>query len=298
MTQTPRHDHRLLVCLVALLVLAFGQSALAYEQYSQDGGSGNCANCHGPFRANSYISLTDGTNWGNLHNMHRNDILNGDCATCHGGGDEFPVVINQSDGGSGLDPIACVGCHGRAEDNHAGNPDFPNGVGAGLRQHHFSAGVTVCTGCHQDANPSNFAVVGEDILPPYFANPGSGHPNIPGDACNADGSENFRGDPEGLDNDGDNVYDTADSDCGTEGCWLNCPAGDGGLINANGDGNKSPDIDGDGEVSVVDFALFASAFGGTDPCSDFDCNGSVSVADFAIFAAHFQHGPGPAGVCE
>ncbi len=83
-----------------------------------------------------------------------------------------------------------------------------------------------------------------------------------------------------------------------EGCRLNCPAGDGGIVNMDGSGNHSPDLDGNGEVAVVDFALFATAFGTADVCSDFDCSGDVSIVDFALFATHFLHGPGPAGVCD
>ena len=91
-----------------------------------------------------------------------------------------------------------------------------------------------------------------------------------------------------------------DPDCGqqNEGCWLNCPAGDGGLLSADGNSNKSPDIDGSGDVTVADFAQFAAVFGSNNYCADFDCSGTVGVADFAIFAAHFGHGPGPGGACE
>ena len=140
--------------------------------------------------------------------------------------------------------------------------------------------------------------VGENVLPPYYANPGISHPAIPTDPCNPNGSEDFRGSPEGLDNDGDGVYDVADPDCGQpEGCWLNCPAGDGGLVNVDGSGNKSPDIDGSGGVNVADFALFGSVYGTNDYCADFDCNGLVALPDFALFASHFQHQGAP-GVCE
>ena len=34
--------------------------ANAYEQYSQTRSAGNCAECHGDFRASPYISLADG----------------------------------------------------------------------------------------------------------------------------------------------------------------------------------------------------------------------------------------------
>jgi hypothetical protein len=247
----------------------------------------------------NYISPSDGLDWGNLHDMHRVDILSEDCQVCHNAFEFLPVHTNESSGGNGLEPISCLGCHGRAEDDNPGNPDFTAGIGSGLRQHHVNAGTTLCANCHSDANPANYTPVGEEILPPYYANPGSNHPNMPNESCNGDGSENFRGLPEGLDNDGDEFYDLADTDCSQpEGCWLNCPLGDGGLITLAGDGNKSPDLNFDGAVTVADFGLFAVNFNGIDYCSDFNCDGAVNIGDFAIFGTHFNHGPGPVGVCE
>ncbi|MCA9728420.1 MAG: T9SS type A sorting domain-containing protein, partial [Candidatus Eisenbacteria bacterium] len=186
-------------------------------QYSAGGGDATyCGSCHGNFRAGIYISATDGMNWGNLHDLHRNTMLNGDCNTCHSPGGRFPVILHSSTGGSGLDPISCVGCHGRAEDNVPENPEVAgggSGYGAGLRQHHFNTGTTVCATCHLDADPANYTVAGEDAPPRYYANPGSSHPAMPTGPCNSDGSEDFAGIAEGLDNDGDDVYDGADSDC-------------------------------------------------------------------------------------
>jgi len=153
--------------------------------------------------------------WGNLHNLHRQTMLSLDCDTCHQASDNFPVLLDDSDGGSGLASIGCVGCHGREEDNTAANPGFPHGRGAGLRQHHFNAGVMVCANCHDDADPANYTPVGENVLPEYYANPGIGHPSMPTDPCNADGSEDFAGAPIGIDNDGDGLFDGDDGDCGT-----------------------------------------------------------------------------------
>ena len=200
----------LVICTLALLP---STDASAYTRYSQTGNLTYCASCHGNYRSNDYISLTDGQNWGNLHNIHRSNMLSFDCNVCHLAGDDFPVIIDESAGGTGLDPISCMGCHGRAEDNVAGNPSFPNGLGAGLRQHHTNAGVDDCIECHADADPANYTPVGENVLPPYFANPGTNHPNIPSESCNDDGSENFAGAPAGLDNDGDQLYDGNDPDC-------------------------------------------------------------------------------------
>ena len=202
------------VILFAVLVAVFGfqvRSAEAYSQYSTNGSTGNCATCHGDFRSSPYTSLADSQSWGDdLHDMHRNTMLGGDCDVCHSSGGRFPVILDSSVGGTGgLQAISCVGCHGRAEDEASPNA----GYGAGLRQHHWRVGETVCAGCHSDADPANYTPVGEDVLPPYYANPGTGHPNMPTDPCNLDGNENFAGSAQGLDNDGDDIYDGADPDC-------------------------------------------------------------------------------------
>ena len=103
--------------------------------------------------------MSDGQDWGNLHNLHRSDMLAGDCAACHKG-DFFPVFLAESDGGIGFEAISCGGCHGRNEDMGTGS-----GLSAGLRQHHFRAGVTTCQICHPDANPDNYPPVSEDTPP-------------------------------------------------------------------------------------------------------------------------------------
>ncbi len=204
-----------LSAIVVAVALA-APRARAYPQYSENGNATYCRACHGDFRASSYYSFADGESWGvNLHILHRDTMLAGDCTTCHGSGPRFPVLLNSSSGGDGLDAISCVGCHGRADDDNAGNPDHGTrgGYGAGLRQHHTNAGVTVCKGCHLDADPSRYTPVGEDVLPPYYANPGTNHPSIPSDPCNPAGGEDFAGASTGLDNDGDGFYDGVDSDC-------------------------------------------------------------------------------------
>ena len=202
--------------VTALATAGWQGAALAFEEWSTGGTGSNCTECHGDFRSSAYVSNTDGMNWGNLHNLHRQDMLDGDCDTCHGN-DTFPVLLAVSLGGDGLSPISCMGCHGRSEDDTAANPEVStggrSGFGAGLRQQHFRAGVTSCDECHLDADPAAYTVVGENVLPDYYANPGNGHPNLPTNSCNDDGSENFAGAPEGLDNDGDDLYDGSDSDC-------------------------------------------------------------------------------------
>ncbi len=207
--------HSLTWLLTVVCLLAWSSSGFAYDKYSANRDATNCRACHGDFRATAYVSPVDGQNWGNLHNLHRTNMLNSDCNACHFSS-RFPTFIGSSAGGTGLSPIGCLGCHGRAEDNVAGNPEFPaGGYGAGLRQHHQNAGITDCLECHDDSAPASYTPVGEHVLPPYYANPGTGHPSMPTQSCNADGSENFAGASHGLDNDGDDVFDTADNDCAT-----------------------------------------------------------------------------------
>jgi len=204
---------RLVLFLVLpLSVLVFGVgTAEAYTQYSVDKDATNCRACHGDFRASPYTSLSDGESWeDDLHDVHRNVMLNGDCLTCHTSGPRFPVLLSSSTGGTDLDPISCSGCHGRAQDAIGeGTPGF----GAGLRQHHWAAGQTVCLGCHADANPANYIPVGEEVAPPYYSDSDSAHPLIPSDPCNplSDGfPEDYAGSTLGLDNDGNDLYDEMD----------------------------------------------------------------------------------------
>ncbi len=88
------------------------------------------------------------------------------------------------------------------------------GYSAGLRQHHFQAGVQLCSGCHADADPANKMTAPESTFPPYYGN--AMYANIPTDPCNPEPGlpENYAGSTIGLDNDGDGTYDTLDPDCG------------------------------------------------------------------------------------
>ena len=49
----------------------------------------------------------------------------------------------------------------------------------------------------------------------------------------------------------------------------------------------SPDLDGDLDVDIADFALFGQDFGSTAMRSDLDPNGVVDIGDFSIFGRHF-----------
>ena len=203
----------LFVLLVTITVLMIGASdAWAYEAYSEGDDSGFCADCHGDFRANPYSPPSGEADWtDDLHDVHRNDMLGGDCSTCHAAsGGFFPVSLESSGGGDGLEPISCVGCHGRDDDMGQTTATGTAQRGAGLRQHH--AGVASCGGCHDDQ--TGYTPVGENVLPNYYANPGNDHPAMPEDSCNPNGSEGvFAGSLLGLDNDGNGIYDTADDAC-------------------------------------------------------------------------------------
>jgi hypothetical protein len=55
---------------------------------------------------------------------------------------------------------------------------------------------------------------------------------------------------------------------------------------------KSPDINGDLIVDIVDLALFAPVYMGLEPyshCMDYNCDGAVALVDFALFGIHYLH---------
>jgi hypothetical protein len=201
---------------------------------------GNCKTCHGHFRAtdednsrpmlrDEYISNTDGKRWREiytevgetepateigLHDIHRHIMLDklsrSRCDTCHVDSGRYPVFLNKS-ASTFLEPISCMGCHGRLED--AGNDSISKGLGAGLRQHHTNAGIMECKTCHMDADPANYTPVGENVSPPYYFMPDPEFPNKPTDPCNQHREEDYAGNRKGLDNDGDGRYDKRDRDC-------------------------------------------------------------------------------------
>ncbi len=205
----------LLVLVAAIGSFAPSGPATAYTEYSIAADATNCRFCHGDFR-DTYTSLSDGQVWGEIHDLHRDDMLNNDCFACHINGAVFPVEIGASDGGTGLAPYGCVGCHGRAED---GNGTGTQGFGLAMQRRHEILNVGVdqngltCVACHTDALTRT--PVGENVLPPYYANPGTNHPDMPTDPCNPPPvqDEDFAGITEGIDNDGDLVADQSDLDC-------------------------------------------------------------------------------------
>lgn len=111
-------------------------------------------------------------------------------------------------------PVAALGGEewpGRRED--LGHDAISPGRAAGLNQHHHRAGVTECAQCHTDADPANYTAVGENAFPAYYFLPDPAHPGKPTNPCSA--SERFVSLIEGLDNDGDLLYELNDPDCPT-----------------------------------------------------------------------------------
>jgi len=188
----------------------------AYPQYSVARDATNCRACHGDFRASPYSERAPGGGiWPDgLMDTHEGNIVPGDCGFCHSSGPRFPVLTNSSTGVTGFAGLSCVGCHGRLEDATSGT----DGAGAGLRQHHWRAGVETCIDCHADADPNAKSTADESTSPPHFRDPAAAsHPNIPTNACNPRPTftEDIAGSTKGLDNDGDGIYDENDSDCAT-----------------------------------------------------------------------------------
>jgi len=188
-----------------------GTGSILFDNINVSSGTySTCRSCHGQFIGQPYVAFTDGQAWNpDLHDIHRNTMLNFDCKTCHTAPSFFPVFIGSSDGGTGLPGIGCLGCHGREED--MGHDAISSGRAAGLNQHHHRAGVTECAKCHTDADPATATKpVGENVRPAYYF-PEAAHPAKPTDACS--GAERFVSPIEGLDNDGDLLYDALDPDC-------------------------------------------------------------------------------------
>ncbi len=204
--------------LVALVVSLWAMDAEAYPTYSAtaDPPAGNCVTCHGDFRADPYErsippAMPVDQGWGTDLMDAQQDVILNECGVCHGSSNKDPVSMSSSEGitnGAGNDPfeIGCLGCHGRDETGGGS-------MGSGLRQRHTKAGVS-CGGCHWDDDPVTFTPIGEDVLPAYY----DLDPSVVTltDPCNEGGTgEDFAGSASGLDNDGDGLYDEADT--------INCP---------------------------------------------------------------------------
>jgi hypothetical protein len=199
----------LFLMLVVAVRMVRPSEVSAYELYE------DCKTCHGEFDDGTSPAGTEFPS-DNKHTMHRDSsYMDTDCELCHTKGGRSNVYIGSSDG-TEANPIGygCVGCHGRLED--AGNDSLSAGLGAGLRQHHDNNDVTICGACHQDADPSNYTPIGEDVFPPYFSTVDT----LADSPCNLVAQSNLNenwsvgaGEFTGLDNDGNNLYDGVDPAC-------------------------------------------------------------------------------------
>lgn len=185
----------LFIGTVLLFAAMACNTVFAYERYN-DG----CMECHGGFKDGTSTkgSIFPGDD---KHRMHRSSsYMNTDCDLCHKSGDGDDPFIGSSDGTADNPGLGCNGCHNAW----------------GLRAHHAinnvedSDGFT-CAECHdEDGTPP-----GEDVIPPYYGTVDTEVNNPCNDVLAANINENWTiGDFIGTDNDGDNLYDLADFDCG------------------------------------------------------------------------------------
>ncbi|UCH74879.1 MAG: PKD domain-containing protein [Rhodospirillales bacterium] len=247
--------------------------AAAYSRYN-DG----CQVCHGAFTDSTSPkgSVFPGDD---KHNMHRSSSEMGtNCNLCHTSGDGRNPFIGSSDGTAANAGVGCVGCHGRELD--AGNDGASPGRGAGLRQHHFNSAVTSCANCHSDANPANYTPVGENEMPQYYGTADTNANGPCNEVATSGVNENWTvGDLEGLDNDGDGLYDGADPDCAA-----NTPP----VADANGPYSGTVDVpvafdgsasnDPDGTIVSYDWVFGDGGTGtGVNPTYTYAASGVFSV---------------------
>ena len=175
------------VLLAALAIAVAGvssPSAFGYADYS------GCKSCHGDFRGSTSPKGTVFPSSQN-HEMHRaSTSMATACNLCHSGSSRLPVYTGSSNGTANNSGLGCTGCH----------------VAAGLRAHHVINGVIECLDCHAAEVPPP-----ENVKPPYYGTPDT-KVNNPGNPVQvANTNENWSvGDFQGLDNDGNNLYDLAD----------------------------------------------------------------------------------------
>ena len=82
-----------------------------------------------------------------------------------------------------------------------------------------------------------------------------------------------------------------------------CPAGDGDVIVGVPLGNRSYDLNFNGVVNIVDFAMFAASYPSPPVpyslCVDYAAPfGLITLVDFATFASHYLHAGPVIGLCS
>jgi hypothetical protein len=186
------------LCMIALVVMAIrGPHVEAFETHNNTNKNNDehCSSieCHPGFTGDNDASHT-------LHTGGDNPMID-DCYLCHMDSDEDNALMSWS-AYNNNNGYGCAGCHGRdygatIERNYG---DFliagkPKASGWGLRRLHALKGVPKCIFCHADKEP-----LPENVNPPYYLD------------MNADVNITNSCD-DGLDNDGDGLYDNVDPDC-------------------------------------------------------------------------------------
>lgn len=186
-----------LIGLGVLAIAATCNRGFAFERYRVNSSGGNCADCHGKF---TEATSPKGTVFpgSSKHEMHQgNSQMNSACGLCHTSGDNRNPFIGSSTGTANNAGLGCSGCH----------------VGPGLRRHHRANGIDLCGDCH---NTDPATPPAENVKPPYYGTPDTLANNPCNGVAAAQTNENWSiGDFLGLDNDGNDRYDLADSACGT-----------------------------------------------------------------------------------
>ncbi len=251
--------------IVVPLMALWALSASASPDWS------GCSGCHGgAFNQGSYVSNHDGTPWNtDLMTGHLEIIeslvgefpQNTECSVCH---------IQQGDNaltyqsGNPDYPYGCAGCHGREGDNTENDGAFGGpipGRSDGLRNHHRANGITTCDNCHEDDQTPS--LVGESALPPNYG-------GLPGSrvALIADPCSDAQFGPDGLDNDGNNLYDGADPDCAGNQAPVANDDSASTLVNTPVDIDVlANDTDANDDTLTVNSFDTASSNGGTVSCS-------------------------------
>jgi hypothetical protein len=190
------------IAILGLVILGFSMyftgTSSGYSSWT-----GGCNTCHGDFAASSYTSPKGGTWPDNLHNVHRSSSYMGtSCTVCHQAtGDNPPLNKSGKTAYNVVPGYGCDGCHGNLYGGVAS--------GMGLRQYHRKKLASTCSGSSCHTNPE--VPVAENINPPNYG----GSLTKANDACNNPTAylEDYSGDHNGLDNDGNGLRDTADPSC-------------------------------------------------------------------------------------
>ncbi len=186
-----------IIALVAFAIWApYVKGFEGYNDPNQNNG-GHCSStlCHPGFTGDHDVT----------HELHTGgDIpITTNCDLCHTSSEDDDTTLTLWSAYNNDKGYGCTGCHGRYYDETIGRDykDFPisgkpKASGWGLRRVHELKGVTSCFNCHGDMDP-----LPENVSPPYYVDSSAGV-NLT-DPCS-----------DGLDNDGDGLYDNVDSDCG------------------------------------------------------------------------------------